>query len=165
MNTSTSLEFKKSGGAFQTILLGGLVAGILDATDGVVTYYLAFRMNPIQVLQYIASGAFGAASFEGGLYTALAGLVFHFFISFSVAAFFYFASKVIPWLREHFVVSGLFYGAAVYCVMNYLVLPLSAVAPSAFSLALFLNGLLGHALFVGLPIAWLASRSGNAASQ
>ena len=40
--------------------------------------------------------------------------------------------------------------------MNYLALPISAVAPSPFKLGLLLNGVIGHALFVGLPIAWLA---------
>lgn len=144
---------------FDTILLGGLVAGVLDATDGVVAYYLAYGMNPIQVLQYIASGALGAASFKGGLLTAGAGVLFHFFIAFTVAAVFYIGCRLIPKLINFYIAVGLLYGAAVYLVMNLLVLPLSAVAPSAFSLPLFLNGIIGHALFVGLPIAWFAHRS------
>ena len=45
--------------AFDTIVLGGLLAGTLDAMDGVVAF--GFNgMNPIQVLQYIASGLLGA---------------------------------------------------------------------------------------------------------
>lgn len=164
-NYNSHCESNKGCGAFQTILIGGVVAGLLDATNGVVAYYLAFKMNPIQVLQYIASGYFGEASFHGGLLTAAAGMLFHFFIAFTVATIFYFASKLIPWLQQHFVVSGLAYGAAIYFAMNYLVLPLSAVAPSPFSLGLFLNGVIGHALFVGLPIAWFASRSGNSCSH
>jgi hypothetical protein len=51
------------------------------------------------------------------------------------------------------------FGAAVYFFINYLVLPLSAVAHSPFSLALFLNGVIGHALFVGVPIAWYAGKT------
>jgi len=46
----------------------------------------------------------------------------------------------------------------VYFFMNYLVLPLSAVAASTFHLGLFLNGVIGHALFVGLPISFFARR-------
>jgi len=38
------------------------------------------------------------------------------------------------------------------------VLPLSAVAASTFHLGLFLNGVIGHALFVGLPISLFARR-------
>lgn len=52
--------------AIATIVWGGLAAGTLDAVDGVVAY--GFKgLNPIQVLQYIASGLLGPASFQGGL--------------------------------------------------------------------------------------------------
>jgi hypothetical protein len=43
--------------------------------------------------------------------------------------------------------------------MNFLVLPFSAVPKSPFSLALFLNGVFGHAILVGFPIAWFAYQS------
>ena len=54
---------------------------------------------------------------------------------------------------------GLLYGVTVYFFMNYLVLPLSAVGPSPFKLGLFLNGVIGHALFVGVPVAWIGRRN------
>jgi uncharacterized membrane protein YagU involved in acid resistance len=144
--------------AFPVIVWGGLVAGLLDATDGVIAYGFLGR-NPIQVLQYIASGAFGTASYRGGLATAGAGLLFHFFIAFSVAAFFYLACRVVPSLARHYVLSGLVYGVGVFLFMTYVVLPLTAVGPSAFSWPLFLNGAIGHAVFVGLVISWFAHRS------
>lgn len=144
--------------AFPVIVWGGLLAGALDAADGVVAY--GFQgLNPIQVLQYIASGALGAASFRGGLLTAGAGVVFHFFIAFAVAAAFYAACRLIPQLARHYIPSGLAYGAGVFLFMNYAVLPHTAVAPSPFSLPMFLNGLIGHAVFVGLTIALFAHRS------
>ena len=145
--------------ALPVIVWGGLVAGVLDATDGVVAYGVLLGLNPIQVLQYIASGAFGEAAFKGGLLMAGAGMLFHFFIAFSVAAVFYLGTRALPQLVKYYAVSGLVYGMAVFFAMNYLVLPLSAVAPTPFSLPLFLNGVIGHAVFVGLPIAWFANRS------
>ena len=48
--------------------------------------------------------------------------------------------------KTHAVPAGLLYGAAVYFFMNYLVPPLSAVAPATFQPGLFLNGVIGHAL-------------------
>lgn len=144
----------------KAILWGGLIAGVLDATDGVVAFGLK-GMNPIQVLQYIASGALGAAAFQGGLGTAGLGVLLHFFIAFTVAAIYVLASRGIRPLREQAVTFGLAFGAAVYLVMNYVVLPMSSVAPSPFSLALFLNGVIGHALFVGLPIALFAKKAGQ----
>ena len=46
------------------IFYGGLIAGILDATDGFAAYYFAAGFNPIQVLQFIASGYYGVAAFQ-----------------------------------------------------------------------------------------------------
>jgi uncharacterized membrane protein YagU involved in acid resistance len=145
------------GGA---ILWGGLIAGALDAIDGVVAFGFA-GLNPIQVLQYIASGALGAAAFQGGIATAALGVAFHFLIAFVAAAVYVVASSRIKSLTDRAVLFGLVCGVAVFCFMNYLVLPLSKVAPSAFSIGLFLNGVIGHAVFVGLPIALCARRAAS----
>jgi uncharacterized membrane protein YagU involved in acid resistance len=142
----------------RAILWGGLVAGVLDAVDGVVAF--GFKgLNPIQVLQYIASGLLGPSSFHGGLVTAALGTVFHFFIAFVAAAVYVLASRQITVLKSRAVLFGALYGVTVYFFMNYLVLPLSAVGHSPFSLGLFLNGVIGHASFVGLPIALYARRT------
>jgi uncharacterized membrane protein YagU involved in acid resistance len=141
----------------QAIFWGGLVAGVLDAVDGVIAYGTQ-GLNPIQVLQYIASGALGKSAFQGGLATAALGAVFHFAIAWVAAAVFVLATRRLEILKTHAVPAGLLYGAAVYFFMNYLVLPLSAVAASIFHLGLFLNGVIGHALFVGLPISLFARR-------
>ena len=147
--------------AFDTIVLGGLLAGTLDAIDGVIAF--GFKgLNPIQVLQYIASGLLGVASFQGGLKTAGLGAGLHYFIAFVVAAIYFAASTRLPALHEYPAKWGLTYGVSVYLVMNYVVLPLSAVPKSPFSLGLFLNGVIGHAIFVGFAIAWFAYRSAKA---
>jgi uncharacterized membrane protein YagU involved in acid resistance len=141
------------------VLYGGLIAGILDAADGVVAYYLAQGLNPIQVLQFIASGFYGAAAFQKGLFGAFVGLIAHFFIAFVVAAIYVGASRIVSALGNRPVLWGTAYGAAVFLAMNFIVLPQTAVVKSAFSLPLFLNGIIGHSLFVGLPIALAARRT------
>ena len=157
MNTATALAPKQALTNLQAILWGGLIAGVLDAIDGVIAYGTQ-GLNPIQVLQYIASGALGKSAFGGGLATAALGAVFHFSIAWMAAAVFVLASRPLQVLKTHAVIAGLLYGAAVYFFMNYLVLPLSAVAPSVFHLGLLLNGVIGHAAFVGLPISLFARR-------
>jgi len=142
----------------EAISWGGLIAGVLDAIDGVIAYGTQ-GLSPIQVLQYIASGALGKSAFQGGLATAALGAGFHFTIAWVAAAVFVLASRQLEILKTHAVLAGLIYGAAVYFFMNYLVLPLSAVAPATFQLGLFLNGVIGHAVFVGLPIALFARRA------
>ena len=157
MNNATVLAQKQALTNVQAIFWGGLVAGILDAVDGVIAFGTQ-GLNPIQVLQYIASGALGQSAFHGGLATAGLGAAFHFTIAWVAAAVFVLASRRFESLKTHAVPAGLLYGAAVYFFMNYLVLPLSAVAAGTFHLGLFLNGVIGHALFVGLPISLFARR-------
>ncbi len=160
MQTSTSTPSPKGGSKrftpTQAILWATLIAGVLDASDGVVFFGL-HGLNPIQVLQYIASGVLGVSSFHGGLATVALGATLHFLIAAVVASIYILVSRQLPVVNRYAIALGLFYGASVYLVMTYLVLPNSEVAPSSSSLAALLNGLIGHALFVGLPVA-LAAR-------
>ena len=158
MNSAIALAPKHALTNVQAIFWGGLVGGTLDAVDGVIAFGTQ-GLNPIQVLQYIASGALGQSAFQGGLATAALGAAFHFLIAWVAAAVFVLASGRSAILKTHAVAAGLFYGAAVYFFMNYVVLPLSAVAPAKFQLGLFLNGVIGHAVFVGLPISLFARRA------
>jgi len=158
MKSTTAVSSKQSLTSAKAIFWGGLIAGILDAVDGVIAYGTQ-GLNPIQVLQYIASGALGKSSFEGGLATAALGAAFHFLIAWGAAAVFVAASQRLVVLKAHPVPAGLLYGAGVYFFMNYVVLPLSAVAAGKFQLGLFINGVIGHALLVGLPISLIAWRA------
>jgi len=141
----------------RAILYATLVVGLLDATDGVVFLGL-HGQNPIQVLQYIASSLLGARSFSGGVATAGLGLILHFAIALVVATIYILASRRVAVLRTQWVLVGLLFGAAVWAVMNLVVLPLTAVAPSPITTAVLVNGLMGHALFVGLPSAFFAKK-------
>jgi len=155
MSSATIASPKQRLTPLRAILWGGLVAGVLDAVDGVIAFGTQ-GLNPIQVLQYIASGALGKSAFQGGAATAALGAAFHFTIAWVAAAVFVYASRRVQFLKRQALPAGLLYGAAVYFFMNYLVLPLSAVAAGTFQLGLFLNGVIGHALFVGLPISLFA---------
>ena len=139
----------------RAILYATLVVGVLDATDGVVFLGL-HGQNPIQVLQYIASSLLGELSFSGGVATAGLGLVLHFAISLAVAAIYILASRRVAVLRTQWVLLGFLFGAAVWVVMNLVVLPLTAVAHGPIPTAALINGIIGHALFVGLPSAFFA---------
>jgi Protein of unknown function (DUF1440) len=139
----------------RAILYATLMVGVLDATDGVVFRGL-HGQNPVQVLQYIASSLLGERSFSGGVATAGLGLVLHFAISLVVAAIYIFASRRVAVLRTQWVLLGFLFGAAVWVVMNLVVLPLTAVAHGPISTAALINGIIGHALFVGLPSSFFA---------
>lgn len=145
---------------FDTVVLGGLTAGVLDILDAFIVSGTR-GVSPTRVLQYIASGVLGPAAFQGGALTAALGLALHFLIACSAAGVFFVLSRRLPLLIRRPIVSGIVFGLAVWAVMQYVVVPLSLVSsarggPSPLMLA---NQLLIHALGVGLPIALFASRS------
>ena len=146
-------------GAVLTILRAGIIAGTLDITDALVFYGLR-GAKPLAILQSIASGLLGPAAYKGGVRTAVLGLLLHFFIACTASAIFYVAAKRLGLLRRYAVISGLLYGFAIYLVMNWIVLPLSAVSkprPAVPAISL-LNGVLAVVVLVGLPISLIVSR-------
>jgi uncharacterized membrane protein YagU involved in acid resistance len=145
--------------AGKAILYGTLVVGILDGLDAIIFFWLRSGATPVRIFQGIASGVLGrTASVQGGVATALLGVLLHFVIAFGVVTTFYLVSRRARILTRHPVVSGILYGLAVYVVMNYVVIPMSAIGPrtAAIPLAVHVNGLLIHAFGVGLPSALVA---------
>jgi hypothetical protein len=146
---------RKPVGPGRAILLGGLVVGVLDGLDAVVFFGLR-GVAPIRIFQHIASGALGRASFTGGLRTALLGVAFHFFIATAIVTVYYAASRAIGLLTRQPVACGIAYGLLVYAFMNLVVVPLSAASQGPPTLPVLVNGLLIHALGVGVPSALVA---------
>lgn len=141
------------------LAVGGLVAGILDITDAIVTT-LVVGGSPARMLRYIASGLLGQSSFDGGAATAALGLLLHFVIAFGAATVYVLASQRLPVLVRRPLICGLAYGLVVLIVMRNVVLPLSAVrlAATVMPWPQMANQILIHALGVGLPIALAARR-------
>ena len=138
--------------AARALLWAGLACGVLDITAAFVVYGF-FGAKPVPLLQGIASGLLGPRAFQGGLATALLGLLCHFVIAFGAATVYFVASRVIPFLIQNAVISGALYGVAVYFFMNRIVVPLSAVAKRPFSMKLMIVGVIIHIFCVGLPIS------------
>lgn len=147
--------------AFDTIVIGGLTVGILDFLDATLFFGL-YSGAPFQrIWQGVAAGLLGReASREGGWNTALLGIFLHFVVAFGVATVYFAASRNFSFLLKHPVISGLIYGVIANFVMQYVVIPLSAIGgPGPVSLWPFVNSVLGHAVLVGLPVALIASWS------
>lgn len=148
--------------AFDTILYGGLVVGILDGLFAFIFYGLILGAKPLRIFQGVAAGVLGRASFEGGTKTFVLGILLHFIVATCIAAVYYLASLKLPFLIHHAVICGLIYGMIAYLGMNYIVIPLSAIGLRPFSFGTFLPAFIGHAVLVGLPVALIARRSARA---
>jgi uncharacterized membrane protein YagU involved in acid resistance len=160
-NASFSLKLPQNPTVSNTILWSGLISGLLDAIAGVIVYFLFKGMNPIEVLQYIASGVFGTAAFSGGLLMAVAGLILHFVIAFAFAAGFFFVYPNIPLLSKNIWITGLLYGLFIWLFMNLLVLPNSNTPQSPRDFVSVVE-IIWHMTLVGLPMALVTDRYYNA---
>ena len=143
--------------ALRAIVGAGLVAGTLDITAAIVIYcYLRHLVAPARLLRGIAAGLLGPSARDGGTGMALLGLACHFTIAFGAAAVFYMLSRKIGFLLDRPIVAGALYGIAVYCFMNIVVLPLSALHRhplDAFTPEALAWGIPVHMVCVGMAIA------------
>jgi hypothetical protein len=144
--------------AATAILLGGVIAGTLDILYA--TGYSAWRgMAPQALLQFVASGLLGQASFEGGNTTAALGLLLHYVMMLLIAAIFWALSRQLTFLVRQPLIWGPVYGFLVYWVMNLVVMQLSATPNKWRFIPLsFATGIIVHMFFIGAIIAWFASR-------
>jgi hypothetical protein len=157
MSIDAAVSLLREPRALMPVLWAGLACGILDITAALVVYGY-FGLKPMRLLQGVASGLLGPKAFDGGLATALLGLLCHFFIAFGAAAVYFVASRGVRFLVEQTVVCGVLYGVAVYFFMQLIVLPLSAAAKRPFSLKMTIVGVAIHIFCVGLPISLIVRR-------
>jgi hypothetical protein len=148
--------------ALDTIVLGGIAIGVLDFLDASIFFPLYYGISFFDVWHGPASGILGRdASRAGGVNTAILGIFLHFCVAFSIATAYFLLSRVVPILVKHPIAAGLLYGIAAHFVMQYAVIPMSAIGtiPNWPPLGSLLNSLIGHALLVGLPVALIATWS------
>jgi len=136
------------------VILAILAAGLTAAT---FDYLFAMGMNHldwITIGHAIARGWYGKAAMKGGVDVALVGVASHYTILLVASAIFVFASLRFPILRRMAWIVGPLFGACIYGVMHYVILPLSAVHAVANPKGIkFLWEFLGHMFGIGLPIA------------
>src|SRR5258708_39525216 len=106
--------------AFLAIAVGGGIAGTSDLLQACMLFGWDIPLA-------IAGGLLGKQAFQGGADTYVLGVLLHFFIAFSAAAVYYGAIRRLVFLKEHPLVCGLVFGAAVENVSRFILLPLSAL--------------------------------------
>jgi hypothetical protein len=140
-------------GILTGILLGGLVAGTIDIGAASLINWV----SPVDIAHFIAGGFLGrVASFAGGTSTAVLGLVLQWIMALIIAVIFAGIALVVPIVRRHWLIGGLVYGLPVFVVMNFVVVPLSAIHRFPhFTAPRFIENLVAMLLF-GVIVAWFA---------
>lgn len=146
---------RPTGAFVRATFIAGLVAGALDIAAAVLQN---LQVGAQVVFQSVATGWIGAAAYEGGWSTAWLGLISHFGLMFGIAGIYVLLTQLRPDLRRRWLLSGMAWGAVVWVVMTYVVVPLSASTLPLPNLIGATKGLVTHVIAVGLPIAYAVRR-------
>ena len=138
------------------IAIATAIAGTLDILFAMILTVALGRAIP-NMLRYVASGPFPAAT-DMGTAGALLGLLVHFaLMAIMAAAYMWFASQR-PELNAKPIQWGVIYGLVTYVLMNWIIVPLrfdTPLPPKPLSIA---TQLFAHIVLVGIPIALVAAR-------
>ena len=146
----------------RTVLFIGTAAGLIGGAVELVPILPiqgALGVSPLRVFQSIASGLLGRDAYGGGWGSGLLGIACHFLIAVGAGVAYALAASRMPLLRRRPLAMGALYGVAVYAFMNWVVVPLSAVAfaptsdPAMMALSLAI-----HILAFTIPIALVVRR-------
>jgi hypothetical protein len=148
----------------RNVLLGGFLAGLADFIYPTVKTVLAG--NPwTQPWKGVASGLLGQTARDGGLEMVALGAALHFFICMSGAALLYLIVSRVKFLPRHWLVLAVAYGIAVLLVMNYIILPLSAIGRGIYPLEKLHIHAFWHIVLVGLPTGFFVARALKASGR
>jgi hypothetical protein len=144
----------KNREVLNAILLGGLIAGAIDIGAAA----LISGRSPVFIMQAIAGGLLGKATFEGGIGSAVLGAVLQEVMGVLIAAIYFVLAKTISGLARRWILSGLGFGVIIFFVMNYVVVPLSAWKAAPHFTAFKFAANMAAMLLFGLIVAFFARR-------
>ena len=146
--------------SFKTILKAALIVGTLDILAACAQFYFKTGKTPFKpVLTFVASGLLGKEAFTQGDSMMLVGLLLHYCIAAAFTLFFFFTVARLRFAREQTLLTGILYGAFVWVVMNLLILPFTNTARLSKDFWNVTIGILILICCIGIPLAYLASRS------
>jgi hypothetical protein len=146
------------------VVIGGVVAGVLDISFAWVFWAAKIGVALSRILQSVASGLLGKASFLGGAASAALGFALQLFIATAMSATYYAVARRWPLLVRERVACGAGYGLVLYGVMNYVVVPLSAARSGGPQDPLWVGlSIVAHVVLIGIPIGLVSGAAAGSA--
>lgn len=139
------------------LVRAGLLTGVTDGLFATVQSAVTPGSTVMRLWQGVASVVLGKLAYDGGVPTALLGVLMHFCVAFGWSAVFLFVVMRSSWVRR--VVSSpsgvvgiaALYGPFIWLVMSLVVIPVLLHRPPVITSRWWIQ-LIGHFPFVGLPI-------------
>lgn len=135
----------------------GLLTGIVDGLFSSFLAAFVYGSTVTRLFQGVAATLLGPPAFDGGIATALIGLLMHFGVAFGWSAVFLVVIFRLAWLRRVLasrygvIKVAALYGPFIWLVMSLAVIPFLLQRPPAPNIRWWVQ-LIGHIPFVGVPI-------------
>jgi uncharacterized membrane protein YagU involved in acid resistance len=139
------------------LVRAGLLTGVTDGLFATVQSAVTPGSTVIRLWQGVASTVLGKSAYDGGVPTALLGLLMHFCVAFAWSAVFLFVVMRSSWVRRKVsspsgvVGIAALYGPFIWLFMSLIVIPVLLHRPPKITSRWWIQ-LVGHIPFVGLPI-------------
>jgi uncharacterized membrane protein YagU involved in acid resistance len=139
------------------LVRAGLLTGVTDGLFATVQNLLTPGSTVMKLWQGVASTVLGKSAYDGGVPTALLGVLMHFCVAFGWSAVFLFVVMRSSWVRRTVsspsgvVGIAALYGPFIWLVMSLVVIPILLHRPPVITSRWWIQ-LVGHIPFVGLPI-------------
>ncbi|GAB2494396.1 hypothetical protein GCM10027084_04900 [Pseudoxanthomonas sangjuensis] len=152
------MQETRSAWPWRRLLAGTATIGSLD-----LLFAWSFWANKgvtfTDILHSIASGWYGKASRDMGATSAAVGAASHYAIIFCFMLAWWLAARLVPALSRRWLAFGALYGLALYALMNFVVLPLSAAGSPGFDNRAWLVGSIAMHAAIGVLCAWFARKT------
>lgn len=132
--------------------------GTLDILAACLQFFINTNKEPSVVFKFIASGVFGTKAFSGGVPMVIAGLIFHYIIALGFTFIFFFLYPKMRLVIKNSILTGVLYGAFVWLVMKFIVLPLSSTPPQPFTYTGSVIAMVILIVCIGIPLSVIAAK-------
>jgi hypothetical protein len=141
-------------------LIGGVIAGVLDIGAAAAANNLGLDV----IMRAIARGVLGPEAMKGGTQAAALGFALQVFMGGLIGLIYGVAATRIPALIQRWIPFGMAYGVGIFIVMNWVVVPLSAIGKfptfkSADDMGTHLGIMIAFGLFVAAATSLGAKRA------
>jgi uncharacterized membrane protein YagU involved in acid resistance len=116
--------------AWNPVFLAGFLIALADMAFAITVWFSWNATGFEKVFQSIAVGVLGKASYDDGVPAAVLGAALHLFMATTFVAVYTLVARRVQALLSRPLAYGPAYGALLYVVMNFIVMPLSRVNAS-----------------------------------
>jgi hypothetical protein len=150
-------------GDLSRLVRAGFLTGVVDGLFSSILSVAFYHSTVTRLFQGVASTLLGPAAFDGGIRTALIGILMHFGVAFGWSAVFVFGVMRLAGIRR--VLASRYglarvaavYGPCIWMVMSLAVIPFLLHRPPPITYRWWVQ-LLGHFPFVGMPIVAMSAQ-------